>query len=168
MFVNLEASFISFGSWDSWYLLCLAVTRSSITHGNVSLSLHTFFKVRTRLAAPLMFKTVARISFMWSVTRGGEARGIYSPRPFVSSRGALQLAPYNTPAPPSQVNVLTLFFHLIFFVRNLRMPRWDDITSCTLGYRDIYNGQGMFTERMINAKENVWEAKSRTFLFSLW
>lgn len=43
------------------------------------------------------------------------------------------------------------------------MPRWDDFTSCTLGYRDVYNGQGMFTERKRNAKKVIWEQKVERF-----
>ena len=47
------------------------------------------------------------------------------------------------------------------------MPRRDDFTSCTLGHRDIYDGQGMFTERMINATKVVLEQNVKP-LFSLY
>lgn len=107
-----------------------------------------------------MSKRVAEISLPESVQ---QARGIYSPRAFLSSRAPLLISPYKSPTRSSADEFSHILFHLIIFLRNLRMPRWDDFTSCALGYRDVYNGQGMFTERKINAKKVVWEQKVERF-----
>ena len=56
---------------------------------------------------------------------------------------------------------LCIFSHIffpsyLFLLRNLRMPRWRDITRSALGHRDIHHGQGTFIKWKINA----WEVSS--------
>lgn len=75
------------------------------------LNIH-FFKVRIRIAAQHMSKRVAEISLPESVQ---QARGIYSPRAFLSSRAPLLISPYKSPTRSSADEFSHILFHLIIF-----------------------------------------------------